>query len=171
MDNVATRGPGSGAFDVREVWTPALRIALGIFFLFKGLGKVRWLAESSLLASRLQTWLEEATPLNRWYVELLLPGVPVLARLVVIGELGLAASLIAGLWTRPVALLGFLMVLNFHLATGELFQYEFLLDGSGLPVLGGLLALGLGGGSRALCRVIGGARTATRSAGGHHEVA
>ncbi len=86
-----------------------------------------------MLASRMQAWLEEATPLSRWYVELLLPrGGPVLAGLVVIGELGLAAALLAGVWTRPVALLGFLMVLNFHLATGELFKYEFLLDGSGL---------------------------------------
>jgi hypothetical protein len=37
------------------------------------------------------------------------------------------------------------MVLNFHVASGALFQYRFLTNGFGLPVLGGLLALAVGG--------------------------
>jgi hypothetical protein len=37
-------------------------------------------------------------------------------------------------------------VLNFHFASGELFRYEFLTNAYGLPVLGGLVALALGGG-------------------------
>jgi hypothetical protein len=43
------------------------------------------------------------------------------------------------------ALLGFLMVLNFHFASGALFQYRFLTNGYGLPVLGPLLGLAIGG--------------------------
>ena len=37
------------------------------------------------------------------------------------------------------------MVLNFHFASGILFEYRYLTNGYGLPVLGGLLALALGG--------------------------
>ena len=38
-----------------------------------------------------------------------------------------------------------LMVLNFHVASGAIFKYAFLTNGFGLPVMGGLLALALGG--------------------------
>src|SRR5437762_8867673 len=37
------------------------------------------------------------------------------------------------------------MVLNSHFAHSRLFQYGFLSQGDGLPVLGGLLALAIGG--------------------------
>ena len=37
------------------------------------------------------------------------------------------------------------MVLNFHFASGVMFQYSYLTNGYGLPVLGGLLALAFGG--------------------------
>jgi hypothetical protein len=36
------------------------------------------------------------------------------------------------------------MVLNIHFASGLIFQYGFLTNGYGLPVLGGLLALAIG---------------------------
>ena len=75
-----------------------------------------------------------------------LPGAPVFARLVVLGELSCGVALVAGVWTRLAAALGFLMVLNFHVASGAIFQYRFLTNGYGLPVLGGLLALAIGGG-------------------------
>ena len=38
------------------------------------------------------------------------------------------------------------MVLNFHVANGNLFKYQYLTNGFGLPVLGGLLALAIGAG-------------------------
>jgi hypothetical protein len=37
------------------------------------------------------------------------------------------------------------MALNFHVASGALFQYSFLTNGYGLPVLGSTLALALAG--------------------------
>jgi len=37
------------------------------------------------------------------------------------------------------------MVLNFHFASDVLFHYSYLTNGFGLPVLGGLLALAIGG--------------------------
>ena len=36
------------------------------------------------------------------------------------------------------------MVLNIHFASGVLFEYRYLTNGYGLPVLGGLLALAFG---------------------------
>ena len=38
------------------------------------------------------------------------------------------------------------MVLNFHVASGALFRTDFVTNGYGLPVLGGLLALAIGAG-------------------------
>jgi len=123
-----------------------LAIFLGLFLIFEGLGKLAWLGNSSLLSEQLQGWLKTATPGSRWYLETFaVPGVPIFARLVVVGELAAGAALVAGFWTRLAALLAFLMVLNFHFASGRLFQYVFLTNGYGLPVLGGLLALAIGG--------------------------
>lgn len=123
-----------------------LRILLGIFFLFQGIGKLTWLIDSQPLATELAGYLKTATSANRWYVERILPGLPVFARVVPLGELCAGLALIAGFWTRLAAGLALLMVLNFHLAAGTLFHYAFLTNGMGLPVLGALLALAMGGG-------------------------
>jgi hypothetical protein len=37
------------------------------------------------------------------------------------------------------------MILNFHLATGALFRWDFASDGQAFPVLGGLLAIAFAG--------------------------
>ena len=37
------------------------------------------------------------------------------------------------------------MALNFQIASGAVFKYSFLTSGYGLPVLGGTLALAIGG--------------------------
>ena len=136
-----TGGPGGQRYGLA-----ILRIPLGVFFLFHGIDKLRWLIDSGPLSTQLAQFMKAATPLNRWYVERLLPGLPVFARLVVFGELFTGLALITGIWTRLAAGLAFLMVLNFHVAGGTLFRYEFLTDGYGLPVLGALLALMIGGG-------------------------
>jgi len=70
---------------------------------------------------------------------------PVFARLIFFGEVATGIALILGKWTRVVATVGFFMVLNIHFAHSRLFQYGFLSQGDGLPVLGGLLALAIGG--------------------------
>jgi len=54
---------------------------------------------------------------------------------------GLGAGVVGGL----AALVGFLMVLTFLFSSGAIFQYRFLTNGYGLPVLGTLLALAIGG--------------------------
>jgi len=124
-----------------------LAICLGLFLIFEGIGKLAWLGNSGLLSEQLQGWLKTAPPGSRWYLETFaIPGVPMFARLVVFGELAAGTALLVGFWTRMAALVAFLMVLNFHFASGRLFQYAFLTNGYGLPVLGGLLALAMGGG-------------------------
>jgi hypothetical protein len=54
-------------------------------------------------------------------------------------------GLILGFRTSLFALLAFFMVANFHIAGGTIFHYGFLTNPYGLPVLGGTLALALGG--------------------------
>jgi uncharacterized membrane protein YphA (DoxX/SURF4 family) len=123
-----------------------VRIAVGIFMLFVGLGKLGWLIDAAPLTAQLRTWVEPAWPANRWFLETVaIPGARVFARLVVLGELACGVALMLGAWTRLAALLGFLMVLTFHFASGAIFQYKFLTNGYGLPVLGALLALAIGG--------------------------
>jgi uncharacterized membrane protein YphA (DoxX/SURF4 family) len=125
----------------------ALRLFLGVFFLAEFYGKLRWLINSEGLSRMLNDYAKNANSWNSWYVHhVTLPYVEVFARLVPLGELSVAIALLAGVFTRPAAILGFLMVLNFHFASGAIFRFDFLSNGYGLPVLGGLLALAIGAG-------------------------
>jgi len=124
----------------------ALRLFLGVFFLFEGIGKIGWLMDPSPLTTQLTGYLESANQWNRGYLEAVcIPGAAVFARLVLFGELATGVSLILGAYARYAAVAAFLMVLNIHFASGLLFEYRFLTNGYGLPVLGGLLALAIGG--------------------------
>jgi uncharacterized membrane protein YphA (DoxX/SURF4 family) len=132
---------GSSASGLR-----VLSLFLGVFFLFMGLDKLAWLTDADLLTKQLNTWLETAPAASRWYLRTVaIPGAPVFARLVLIGELATAAALLTGFQPRLAALAGLFMVLNFHFAMGVLLQYSYLWNGYGPPVLGGLLALVIGG--------------------------
>lgn len=135
-----------GRSQTSQVAVRVLAVFLGVFLVFQGLGKLAWFGDSGALSGALQGWLKEAPPPSRWYLETFaIPGVPMFARLVVLGELLAGLALIAGFWTRLAAAAVFLMVLNFHVASGAIFQYRFLTNGFGLPVLGGLLAVAIGG--------------------------
>ena len=123
----------------------ALSVLLGVFFLFEGLAKIGWLTDPSPLTGRLTGYLEDANAWNRVYLErVCIPFAPLFARLVLFGELATGVALISGVWVRYAAVVALLMVLNIHFASGLIFQYGFLTNGYGLPVLGGLLALALG---------------------------
>lgn len=125
-----------------------IRIGLGVFFLFESYQKIGWLTDSSDLLGRLTQWAASATSANRWYLEnVTIPGAPVFARLVMLGELAAGLGLLLGAWTRWAAGLAFVMVLNFHYASGVLFGgARALTNGYVLPVLVPLLALALAGG-------------------------
>ena len=123
-----------------------LSLALGVFVFFMGLDKIDWLSNGSELAGRLREWREAASPFARWYLDTVaLPGASVFARVVPLAELAAGTALILGLRIRLAAALVFLMVVNFHVAAGVMFRYDYLINAYGLPVLGGLLALALGG--------------------------
>lgn len=123
-----------------------LAITVGVFFLAMGLNKIAWLADADLLATRLAAWVPTAPPYARWYLETIaIPGAPVFARLVPLAELTAAAALILGIRIDVVSALAFVMVVNFHLATGAFSSWAFLRDGTGPPILGALLALALAG--------------------------
>jgi len=131
----------------RQAWgLVALRVCLGVFFFFEALGKIGWFASSAVLRSRFTEWVGHVGPMSRAYLETVcIPGVEVFARLVPLGEFAVAAAFLLGGYTRAAAATALLMVLNFHFASGVMFQYGYLTNGYGLPVLGGLLALALGG--------------------------
>ena len=130
-----------------SVGLTATRIVLGTFFVFEGLSKRAWLTHPGLLTDQLNKYLAAAEPANRWYLETVcLPYAWLLARAVLAGELLGGSALIAGMWTRVVATLLLLMVLNFHFASGAILSYAFLTNGYGLPVLAGLIGLAIGGG-------------------------
>ena len=132
---------GSSATGLR-----VLSIALGVFFLFMALDKIAWLGDSTLLSKQLHGWLKDASPPARWYLQTVaIPGAPVFAHLVLAGELAVAVTLLTGLQVRLAAIAGLFMVLNFHFAMGVLLRYDYLWNGYGPPVLGGLLALAIGG--------------------------
>jgi uncharacterized membrane protein YphA (DoxX/SURF4 family) len=125
-----------------------LRIAIGVFFLFEGIGKIRWLVDSSILARQLSEWSANAAAgsLSAAYLHrIAIPGVTYFARLVPLGELASGLALVFGFWTPLFAAIAFFMALNFQIASGAIVRYSFLTSGYGLPVLGGTLALALGG--------------------------
>jgi uncharacterized membrane protein YphA (DoxX/SURF4 family) len=123
-----------------------LSIALGIFFLFMGIDKLAWWHEPERLSAELTRWAASAPAPSRWYVRTIaLPGAPAFAYLVLVGELGVAAALLTGVYMRAAALVGFFMVVNFHFAMGVMLSMSYLWNGYGPPVLGGLLALSVGG--------------------------
>ena len=129
----------------------ALSVAMGVFLLFMGSSKTGWFLDSGPLIAELQGWRASAPAVSRAYLDLLMPGAPIFARLVVLGELAAGAALVAGFRVRLAALLALLMILNFHFASGIIFTFGYLTNGYGLPVVGSLLALALGGRNLPLC--------------------
>jgi uncharacterized membrane protein YphA (DoxX/SURF4 family) len=123
-----------------------LSLFLGVFILFMGLNKLAWLSDPGVLISQLNDWLATSPAASKWYLRTFaIPGAPVFAYLVPAGELGTGTALLLGFKPRLAALVGLFMVLNFHFAMGVILQSSYLWNPYGPPVLGGLLALVIGG--------------------------
>lgn len=122
-----------------------LRVSLGVFMFFFGLEKAQWLLDATPLATQLSLWLPEAPPASRWYLERIIPGAPVFARVVPLGAMVGGIALALGFWTRIAAAVSLVMVISLQLGAGSMFRYAYLMDASGLPLVGGLLALMVGG--------------------------
>ena len=136
------------AKDGRTTGLTVLRLGIGIFFIFEGIGKLSWFNDTSLLAEQLRNWSQavSASSLSHLYlVRVAIPGVRIFARLVPLGEIVSGVALVVGFWTPLFAFVAFFMALNFQFASGALFRYSFLTSGYGLPVLGSTLALALSG--------------------------
>ena len=130
----------SGAVGLR-----VLSLFMGVFLISMGFGKLGWFTDSSFLVAELRGWWGSAPALSRWYIDTVaMPGAPLFARLVPLGELASGAALVAGFRVRVAAGVALLMVLNFHFASGVMFQWAYLTNGFGLPVVGSLAALALG---------------------------
>ena len=113
-----------------------LRIATGLSLLLAGLHKLTWFTHPEELQQAFTNWSQH--PANAFVGKTLAalgPHYGGLARVVVLGELGLGALLVAGFLTPLAALLGFLMVLAFYLVGGSLFSLAFLTGQAGLVYL------------------------------------
>ncbi len=140
-------GPGAGKHSGRAQMAALLllRVLLGVFMLFYGLDKASWLMDATPLATQLSSWLIDAPPASRWYLERVIPGAPVFARAVPLGAMLGGLALALGLWTRMAALVCLVVVLSLQFGAGAMFRYAYLMDASGLPLMGSLLALMIGG--------------------------
>ena len=123
-----------------------LSVLIGVFLIFMGLGKAAWLTDGGILLAELDRWRGLAPAVSLWYLETVaIPGAPLFARLVPLGELATGAALVVGCRVQLAAAVALLMVVNFHFASGIVFTYGYLTNGYGLPVLGGLFTLAVGG--------------------------
>ena len=122
-----------------------LRVCLGVFMFFFGFERSSWLVDATPLSAQLASWLADATPASRWYLERVIPGAPVFARVVPLGAMVSGVALALGFWTRIAAALSLVVVLGLQLGAGAMFRLTYLQDAGGLPVVGSLLALMIGG--------------------------
>jgi len=136
------------ALDRQGTGLAITRIALGVFFIAEGMTKYRWFLDASILARRLNEWLQAAAPgsVSRWYLgHVAMPGLQFFARLVPLGEICSGIALVLGFWTPLFAFIAFFMAANYQVASGAMFRLSFLTSGYGLPVLGSTLGLAIGG--------------------------
>jgi uncharacterized membrane protein YphA (DoxX/SURF4 family) len=118
-----------------QVTLALLRIAAGISLLGPGFAKLGWFTHPTL-EQTLANWAQHApNGLVVAYLHLVAPHHAGLARLVVTGELGLGTLLVAGFFTPVAAVLAFLMVAQYHFASGAMFQGSYLFGQNGLVYL------------------------------------
>src|SRR5262245_63160153 len=118
---------GAAAASGSAIALRLLAIGIGIFFLGMCSSKIAWFTNSDILLQKFQMiFLPKAPPIVRWYLETVcIPGTPLFARVVPLGELAAGLALIFGFWTRMAATVAFLMVLNFHFATSAFWSVYF----------------------------------------------
>jgi uncharacterized membrane protein YphA (DoxX/SURF4 family) len=123
-----------------------IRIGVGVYIFFSGASKAGWLFDSTPFTGLLSQWMAASTSISHWYLDRLMPGAPIFARVIPLAEMAGGLALAVGFWTRLSASLCLAMVLNLQLAAGAMFRQAYLFDASGLPVVSALLGLMIGGG-------------------------
>jgi uncharacterized membrane protein YphA (DoxX/SURF4 family) len=122
-----------------------VRTCIGVFMFFFGLEKVSWLFDAAPLTIQLSSWLTNAPPPSQWYLERVIPGAPVFARVVPLAAMVSGMALALGFWTRIAAAVSLVILLSLQLGAGAMFRYAYLMDAGGLPLVGSLVALVVGG--------------------------
>ncbi|MEO8258525.1 MAG: DoxX family membrane protein [Acidobacteriota bacterium] len=138
------------AIDRQGTGLMIIRLCLGVFFIVTAYGKLRgrWYIDSSILKGQFDLWLQNAAPgsISQAYLQrFAIPSVAVLSRLVPTAEFICGAAMLVGFRTSIFALIAFVLVLNYHIASGAIAEAGFLANRSGLPVLGSTLGLAVGG--------------------------
>ncbi len=118
-----------------QVLLALLRVAAGASLLGPGLHKLRWFQHPAL-EQQLVLWSSHIdNPLVLKYLQIVTPHSAWLARVVAFGELSVGALLVLGLLTPLAAAIAFVMVLNFHFASGAMTSLQYLGGQSGLVYL------------------------------------
>jgi uncharacterized membrane protein YphA (DoxX/SURF4 family) len=118
-----------------QVALALLRIAAGISLLGPGFAKLGWFTHPTL-EQTLANWAQHApNGLVVSYLHLVTPHHAGLARLVVTGELGLGTLLVLGFFTPVAGVLAFLMIAQYHFASGAMFQGSYIFGQNGLVYL------------------------------------
>jgi uncharacterized membrane protein YphA (DoxX/SURF4 family) len=138
-------GPNAGGGRAQAAGLLLLRLSVGVFMVFFGFDKVPWLVDATPLTTQLSSWLVQAPPPSRWYLERIIPGAPVFARIVPLASMAAGVALVLGFWTRIASAVALVMVLSLQLGAASMFKYAYLMDANGLPLIGALLALMIGG--------------------------
>ena len=107
-----------------------LSVMMGVFLLFMSLGKRAWLTDDGVLLAELERWQGMTSSASLWYLETVaIPGAPLFARLVPMGELAAGTALVLGYRVQLAAAIALLMIVNFHFASGIMFTYGYLTNG------------------------------------------
>jgi uncharacterized membrane protein YphA (DoxX/SURF4 family) len=118
-----------------QVLLALLRVAAGASLLGPGLHKLGWFRHPAL-EQQLVLWSAHTdNPLVLKYLQIVTPHSGWLARVVAFGELSLGALLVLGLLTPLAAAIAFVMVLNFHFASGSMTSLQYLGGQNGLVYL------------------------------------
>ncbi|MCM3878733.1 MAG: DoxX family membrane protein [Vicinamibacterales bacterium] len=136
----------SGGQKGQAIGLVLVRISLGVYLFCTGASKISWLLDSTHLTSQFGQWLSDATPMSRWYLDRMMPGAPIFARIIPVAEMAGGLGLALGAWPRLAAALCLVVVLNLQVAAAAMFRLSYLTDATGLPIVGALLGLMIGGG-------------------------
>lgn len=124
-----------------------IRIAAGVAIFFFGFNRADWLLDSRPLTAQLSEWMPNAPVASRWYLDRVLPGAPVFARLIPTGAMLGGLALVLGCWTRMAAALCLLGVVSIEVGDGSILTYSYFYKSGSVTLTGALLGLIVGGGN------------------------
>jgi thiosulfate dehydrogenase [quinone] large subunit len=127
---------------MNQKWAVFFRIAIGLFFLAQGLNKLEWYSSSEFLRTSLDRYAQSPPALTSFYQKhLAYPGIEAWSRMIPTGEILIGVALILGLLIQPTLIIAVLLVLNFHIANGNLFSTQFFSNPYALVLLSSLVVL------------------------------